>query len=295
MVEVVLDNDETPDQVARESLRDRLRRDGPWTPANAAVLAAGVATAMSEPSVSSRGWTSLRAEDVLIDSVNRVTFAPAEPPAEIESAGPEAIDPIEIEKQLALAGLVVEMLTGSADDPINATAAQARLEAASFASFPHRLISTVLNGMPGGSGEPNQTVGDYARSLDGVVEVRAQDLIAGAWEAIGRGDEPMALLLVDLVVRYRPGHQELIILLARLQPTAHSGLKAVLSQPHPEVALGAPASMAQFTAAAASAPVFASTPSLSPSKSPLILVLGLGSLMGIGGLVVILLLVQTFS
>jgi len=292
MVEVVLDNDETPDQVARESLRDRLRRDGPWTPANAAVLAAGVATAMSEPSVSSRRWTSLRAEDVLIDSVNRVTFAPAEPPAEIESAGPEAIDQIEIEKQLALAGLVVEMLTGSADDPINATAAQARLEAA---SFPHRLISTVLNGMPGGSGEPNQTVGDYARSLDGAVEATAQDLIAGAWEAIGRGDEPMALLLVDLVVRYRPGHQELTILLARLQPTALSGLKAALSQPHPEVALGAPASMAQFGAAAASAPVFASTPSLSPSKSPLILVLGLGSLMGIGGLVVILLLVQTFS
>jgi len=292
MVEVVLDNDETPDQVARESLRDRLRRDGPWTPANAAVLAAGVATAMSEPSVSSRGWTSLRAEDVLIDSGNRVTFAPAEPPAENESAGPEAIESIEIEKQLALAGLVVEMLTGSADDPINAIAARARLEAA---SFPHRLISTVLRGMPGGSGEPNQTVGEYARSLDGAVGATAQDLIAGAWEAIGRGDEPMALLLVDLVVRYRPGHQELIILLARLQPTAHSGLKAVLSQPHPEVALGAPASMAQFTAAAASAPVFASTPSLSPSKSPLILVLGLGSLMGIGGLMVILLLVQTFS
>ncbi len=274
-------------QSTRESLCEHVQRDGTLTPANAALLTAALAAAMSEPAGADRDWDSLRAGDVFVDSESRVTFAVNEMSTERGYQAHATRAPGGAARTQACARLVVEMLTGQFDLPVTAASPASRLEAA---AIPPRLVAAVVRGAQNGMPDADLTVLEYSRGFGEAVEATASDLIGGAWEAIGRGDDAMALLLVDHVDRYHSGHPELTVLLARLNPSSIDGTIAALSLPGPQ----ADASLEHLLGAGAVPPAVSSTNRATPKKPPLVPVLLFGSMIGFGGFIVVFVLALTF-
>jgi hypothetical protein len=90
-----------------------------------------------------------------------------------------------------------------------------------------RMATAIARGLEGDPAKRFSDVLEFGTALRDAVSSSAQDLVAGAWEAVSRGDMAMAGIIVEMVTGYDPNSAELPLLRLRLNGDAMSDPAAV--------------------------------------------------------------------
>jgi hypothetical protein len=87
------------------------------------------------------------------------------------------------------------------------------------------VVFAVLARAAGESATRFPSVDAFARAFDTAIAQAGEELIAGVWEALGRRDEGMAAIMLDMAAGYAPEHHDHVVLRARM--TGRSGVDDV--------------------------------------------------------------------
>lgn len=208
---------------AGEPLARRMA-NGAQPPVHVARWAGEIAAALTTVHAAGLAHGRVTPAVIWIDLRERAVLGGLFPPLPVhDSAMPDPWAPPEGEPESAagdqyqLALTVASLLTGR--EPSSLTGSTH----SELPGVAERIASIVKRGM---APEPEQrfpTIAEFAEALAVAVQQTGDDLVAGVWEALSRGDRAMASLMIDLAERCSPSHADLPVLRMRLNGNLHPG------------------------------------------------------------------------
>jgi hypothetical protein len=87
-----------------------------------------------------------------------------------------------------------------------------------------RVTSVIARGLAPSSGDRFSSAEAFAQAFGAAVDHTGEDLVAGVWEALARGDTAMARILLERARAYAPAHGDLQLLAMRLYGAGPGGI-----------------------------------------------------------------------